>query len=100
MAARRGVRGAAPPRRRALHPRPAPDHPWILTTDWTYIRFHGPDALRQKYPAGTERERLAPSPHRLGGWLADGLDVYAYFNNDWEAFAPRNALWLKEHLSN
>jgi hypothetical protein len=25
--------------------------------------------------------------------------VFAYFNNDWEAFAPRNALWLAERLS-
>ena len=22
-----------------------PNHPWELTTDWSYIRFHGPDAL-------------------------------------------------------
>ena len=20
------------------------DHPWELTTDWTYVRFHGPNA--------------------------------------------------------
>jgi uncharacterized protein YecE (DUF72 family) len=26
------------------------------------------------------------------------VEVYAYFNNDWEAFAPRNARWLIEHL--
>src|SRR4051794_1439923 len=25
------------------------DHPWVRTTDWTYVRFHGPDALTRKY---------------------------------------------------
>ena len=25
------------------------DHPFELTTDWTYVRFHGPDALDQPY---------------------------------------------------
>jgi uncharacterized protein YecE (DUF72 family) len=24
--------------------------------------------------------------------------VYAYFNNDWEGFAPKNATWLKRRL--
>ena len=26
------------------------------------------------------------------------IDVYAYFNNDWEGYAIRNALGLKERL--
>ncbi len=26
-----------------------PDHPWLQTTDWTYVRFHGPDAPTVKY---------------------------------------------------
>src|SRR3954447_23866792 len=26
-----------------------PDHPWVLTTDWTYVRFHGPDAIEHPY---------------------------------------------------
>ncbi len=35
---------------------------------------------------------------RLEDWRRE-VEVYAYFNNDWEAFAIRNALWLKERLS-
>ena len=35
---------------------------------------------------------------RLGAWLDEGHDVYAYFNNDREGFAVRNALRLKERL--
>ena len=27
----------------------SPNHPWELTTDWSYIRFHGPEALTRKY---------------------------------------------------
>jgi len=25
------------------------DHPWMLTADWTYVRFHGPNAVEAKY---------------------------------------------------
>ena len=35
---------------------------------------------------------------RIGAWSLKG-DVYAYFNNDWEGFAPRNAVALKERLA-
>jgi uncharacterized protein YecE (DUF72 family) len=33
----------------------------------------------------------------LRAWAKRG-DVYAYFNNDWEGFAPRNASTLRELL--
>lgn len=26
------------------------------------------------------------------------FEVFAYFNNGWEVFAPRNALWLRKRL--
>jgi uncharacterized protein YecE (DUF72 family) len=35
---------------------------------------------------------------RIAGWRSSA-DVYAYFNNDWNAYAIRNALWLKTRLS-
>jgi uncharacterized protein YecE (DUF72 family) len=35
---------------------------------------------------------------RLEDWRRE-VEIYAYFNNDWEAFAIRNALWLNERLS-
>ena len=31
--------------------------------------------------------------------LAEGRDVFAYFNNDWEGFAPRNALRLERLIN-
>ena len=35
---------------------------------------------------------------RFEEWNRD-VDIFAYFNNDWEVFAVRNALWLKRRLS-
>jgi len=65
-----------------------------LTATWTYIRFHrGNRGRRGNY---SEKE-LDEWRRRISSWRSD-VEVYAYFNNDWEAFAPRNALWLKEHL--
>ena len=34
---------------------------------------------------------------RFEEW-AQEVEIYAYFNNDWEVFAPRNARWLKKRL--
>jgi uncharacterized protein YecE (DUF72 family) len=75
-----------------------PDHPWELTTDWTYVRFHGPNALEQKYWGRYGARRLTPVASRLQGWLDDGRDVYAYFNNDHEGHAVKDAKWLRDRL--
>jgi len=34
----------------------------------------------------------------LAAWLDDGVDVYAYFNNDYEGHAVRDATTLRELL--
>ena len=66
-----------------------------LTADWTYLRFHyGSRGRRGNY----SRSELEEWARRLEDWRRE-VEVYAYFNNDWEAFAIRNALWLKERLS-
>jgi uncharacterized protein YecE (DUF72 family) len=65
-----------------------------LTTDWTYIRFHAGSRGRRGNYSPTELEQWA---RRIEHWRRDN-DVYAYFNNDWEGFAPRNATWLKRRL--
>jgi uncharacterized protein YecE (DUF72 family) len=65
-----------------------------LTTDWTYVRFHyGSRGRRGNY---SERE-LEEWARRFESWSPD-VEVLAYFNNDWEVFAIRNALWLKRRL--
>jgi uncharacterized protein YecE (DUF72 family) len=67
----------------------------VFTTDWAYVRFHyGSRGRRGNY---SERE-LEEWAHRFERWSRD-VEVLAYFNNDWEVFAVRNALWLKKRLS-
>ena len=74
------------------------DHPWELTTGWTYVRFHGPNAREQKYVGRYTGRRLRPVADRLGAWLDGGTDVYAYFNNDFDGDAVKDARWLRDVL--
>jgi uncharacterized protein YecE (DUF72 family) len=76
-----------------------PDHPWIRTTDWTYVRFHGPGALEHRYQGRYGGRRLWRVAERLEPWLEDGCDLYAYFNNDYEGHAVADAQWLRDRLT-
>jgi uncharacterized protein YecE (DUF72 family) len=65
-----------------------------LTADFTYVRFHhGPHGMG--YPTQT----LEGWAERINGWRRKGLDVLAYFNNDADAWAIRNARTLRSLLS-
>jgi uncharacterized protein YecE (DUF72 family) len=69
--------------------RPLPESP--LTTDWTLIRFHrGSRGRRGNYSESELREWAA----RIAD-LRTEAEVFAYFNNDWEAFAVRNGVRLR-----
>jgi uncharacterized protein YecE (DUF72 family) len=74
-----------------------PDRPFQtheLTTDWTFIRFHsGSRGLRGNY----SESELEDWAERIEDWR-QRAEVFAYFNNDWEGFAVKNGLWLKERL--
>jgi uncharacterized protein YecE (DUF72 family) len=75
----------------------APQRPYQTldaTTDWRYIRFHHGTRGRRGNYSPSELEAWAA---RIDGWGAQG-DVYVYFNNDWEAFAVRNARDLRRRL--
>ena len=74
------------------------DHPWERTADWTYVRFHGPDAIAHPYRGRYTGRRLRPVAGRLAAWLDDGCDVFAYFNNDYEGNAVHDARWLRGAL--
>jgi uncharacterized protein YecE (DUF72 family) len=74
------------------------DHPVALTTDWTYVRFHGPRALERAYHGRYTGRRLWRTADRLDAWRAEGRDVYAYFNNDYGAEAVTDARWLRTRL--
>ncbi len=75
------------------------DHPWELTTDWTYARFHGPDAAHRPYQGRYGRNGLSPAAERMSSWLAEGVDVYAYFNNDDSGYAVEDARLLARRLA-
>jgi uncharacterized protein YecE (DUF72 family) len=66
----------------------------VFTADWTFVRFHyGSRGRRGNY---SDRE-LDEWAQRFEQWRPE-VEIWAYFNNDWEAFAVRNALRLKELL--
>jgi uncharacterized protein YecE (DUF72 family) len=65
------------------------------TADWSFVRFHyGHRGRRGNY---SDRE-LETWARRIRSWARAG-DVYAYFNNDWEAFAVKNAEHLGRRLA-
>jgi uncharacterized protein YecE (DUF72 family) len=65
-----------------------------LTADWTFVRFHrGSRGRRGNYSDSELREWA----ERIRSWPVE--ECFLYFNNDWEGFAPRNALRLRELLS-
>jgi uncharacterized protein YecE (DUF72 family) len=74
-----------------------PERPWQpheLTADFSFVRLHyGHRGRRGNYSA-TELDEWAKELRRL----ARHADVFAYFNNDWEGFAPENARTLRAAL--
>lgn len=68
------------------------------TAPFVYVRLHGPspDWLYAGSYADADLDWWAA---RCREWAAQGRDVYAYFNNDGEGHAVRNAWGLKARLS-
>lgn len=75
------------------------DHPWLLTAEWTYLRFHGPHARERPYHDRYGPRRLAAAAERITDWRDSGVDVFAYFNNDWDANAWHDATWLRDRVA-
>ena len=76
------------------HPsRPFQSHE--ATAPWRFVRFHyGARGRGGNY----SRSELAQWAHRIAAWRARE-DVYAYFNNDWQGYAPANATLLRAGVS-
>jgi uncharacterized protein YecE (DUF72 family) len=66
-----------------------------VTTDLVYIRFHG---LSGGVAHDYSRNELEPWATHIRRQLSRGRSVYAFFNNDAEARAPRNARRLMDML--
>jgi uncharacterized protein YecE (DUF72 family) len=76
------------------------DHPQrpfqtdVRTASWRYVRLHsGTRGRRGNY----SRSELETWAQRIHAWRRRE-EEFVYFNNDWEAFAPRNAAWLQRRL--
>ena len=63
----------------------------VKTSDIIYFRFHG-NNYSTKYTDKELRKHADKMKH------IDAQRIYVHFNNDQNAFAPHNALWLKEQL--
>jgi uncharacterized protein YecE (DUF72 family) len=74
------------------------DHPWLTTTNWTYVRFHGPNASERPYRGSYDGQHLQTWAARLAALLSTGADGYVYFNNDYEGNAVGDALRLRKML--
>jgi uncharacterized protein YecE (DUF72 family) len=59
-----------------------------------YLRFHG-----NRYGGSYSPQYLTARASEIQLYLADGLDVYAYFNNDAEGYAVQNAADLRRYAS-
>jgi uncharacterized protein YecE (DUF72 family) len=65
-----------------------------LTANWTFVRFHYGERGRNGNYSSAELDdwRL-----RIARWRSK-VEVFAYFNNDWNGFAVRNGLELRKGL--
>jgi uncharacterized protein YecE (DUF72 family) len=66
-----------------------------MTADWTFVRFHYGARGRGGNYSDTELREWAK---RIARWRRRH-EVFAYFNNDWKAYAPRNAERLRSLLT-
>lgn len=70
--------------------------PREITADFAYVRFHGPTSAKY-WGSYSDRDLRA-----WADWIKEqrrGLSIYAYFNNDPEGAAIKNALTLKEFVN-
>ncbi|NWF93181.1 MAG: DUF72 domain-containing protein [Syntrophaceae bacterium] len=68
----------------------------VLTSDFTYLRFHGGEVL---YGSNYSNNELREWSEKIRDWRKKGKTVFVYFNNDAYGFAVKNALTLKRFVS-
>lgn len=71
--------------------------PVVNTARFRYVRWHGPGEAA--YTGRYGRNRLRPLAARVREWTAAGQDVYVYFDNDEEGYAPSDGLALQQMLT-
>ena len=66
-----------------------------ITADFVYIRRHGEVG---HYATDYTTEQLKKDANRIKNYLKEEKDVYVYFNNDANGYAPKNAIELTKIL--
>ncbi len=66
--------------------------PEVLTTDFVYLRLHGPI---EAYARSYSEDALKQWAEKMQHWQAAGKTVYVFFNNDARAMAVSNARTLR-----
>lgn len=79
-----------------LHDMPGSESPTTAIGPLVYLRFHGAGT---RYGGRYSSQRLRAWADRIALWTADGLTVWAYFNNDLGGHAPRDASRLREMVA-
>lgn len=70
--------------------------PQIVTTDFIYVRLHGPEGA---YQGSYSHGNLSARAETFKDWIQQGKTVYCYFDNDASAYAVKNAKWIQKILS-
>jgi uncharacterized protein YecE (DUF72 family) len=71
------------------------NHPMEETAGWIYWRFHGTAGHAGNY----SQPQLQAAAGRVNGYLARGMDVFVFFNNDVHGYAIANALELRRLIA-
>lgn len=66
-----------------------------MTADFTYIRYHGRKSL---YAANYSKRVLSQEAELIQNFQGRDIEVFAYFNNDAEGYAIKNARVLRSML--
>ncbi|HET8580711.1 MAG TPA: DUF72 domain-containing protein [Nitrospiraceae bacterium] len=67
----------------------------VLTTDFTYVRFHG---RIQLFASSYSKTELAEEARKINRYVQNGVEVFVYFNNDARGHAINNARTLRMML--
>ncbi|UKL13236.1 DUF72 domain-containing protein [Dissulfurimicrobium hydrothermale] len=68
-----------------------------VTSDFVYMRRHGENGT---YATSYSKSKLETDAARIRSYLNQQIKVFIYFNNDYNAYAPQNAIDLMEILKN
>jgi len=69
--------------------------PKEITSDFVYIRLHGPDGA---YKGQYSTQCLDGWAGALSAWIGEVDEVFCYFDNDQEGFAAQDAMKLQKML--